>query len=61
MQHHLAVEMPTGSLKKFTEQSGQKSHSKANKTSVCAGLTLSVFFHSIQLLRISAVQAADQS
>ncbi len=33
---------PTGSLKKFIEQSGRKSHSKENKTSICVELTLSV-------------------
>ncbi len=35
MQHHLAVETPTVSLRKFTEQSGRKSHNKENQTSVC--------------------------
>ncbi len=30
-------------IMKFTEQSGRKSHNKENKTSVSAGLTLSVF------------------
>ncbi len=45
MQLHLAVETPTGSLLKFTEQSGRKSHNKENETSVCTGLTLSVLIY----------------
>ncbi len=44
MQHHLAVKMPTVSLRKFTEQSGRKSHSKENQTSVCDELTLSLCY-----------------
>ncbi len=39
--HHLAVETPTVSLRKFTEQSGRKSHNKENKASVCDKWTLS--------------------
>ena len=31
LQHHLAVEMPTVTLRKFTEQSGRKSHNKENQ------------------------------
>ena len=38
--HHLAVEMPTVSLRKFTEQSGRKSHNKENQNTVCDKLTL---------------------
>ncbi len=34
LQHNLAVETPTVSLRKFTEQSGRKSH-KENQTTVC--------------------------
>ncbi len=34
-----AVETPTVSLRKFTEQSGRKSHSKEKQTSVCDELT----------------------
>ncbi len=37
----LPVEMPTVSLRKFTEQSGRKSHNKENQTTVCDEWTLS--------------------
>ncbi len=40
LQHHLAVETSTVSLRKFTEQSGRKSH-KENQTTVCDKWTLS--------------------
>ncbi len=43
-QYHLAVETPTVSLRKFTEQSGRKSHNMENQTSVCDEWTLSFVF-----------------
>ncbi len=45
LQHPLAVETPTVSLRKFTEQSGQKSHNKENQTSVCDEWTLSFWIY----------------
>ena len=41
LQHHLVVETPTVSLRKFTEQSGRKSHNKENQTTACDKWTLS--------------------
>ncbi len=44
LQHHLAVETPTVSLRKFTEHSslsGRKSHNKENQTTICDKWTLS--------------------
>ncbi len=42
----VGVETPTASLRKFTEQSGRKSHNKENQTTVCDKWTLSFCFSS---------------
>ncbi len=43
----IAVETSTVSLRKFTEQSGRKSHNEENQTSVCDELTLSFCYPTV--------------